>query len=315
MATASDASRSPARSSGSCSPASGRRWPRRPRWQRAADVPRSSSWAGAWSAGAFLRGSTLAAWVLVIVNLGVVAAGYATHSLRYAASGVSPAKFVLFFFVMALFDGPVGEEIGWRGVLLPELLRTMSPLAAAVGVVWYAWHVPLSTQPRGGSAARSSTSSFSTPARRCRSSSPWFFLKSRGSVFLMIYLHDATNFATFVRFKLFHRAGQFDRPDDRVRRGAAALRHRRRGPPACGTIGPRVSLAESCNRQLPRPTNSAGKEVCAPVAPGIRRGTRSAIDQEKTPGAGLHLPCGRCPRPRWTTGGGLARLHTKLRLG
>jgi len=31
----------------------------------------------------------------------------------------------------------------------------------------------------------------------------WFFLKSRGSTFLMIYLHDATNYSTFLRSKLF----------------------------------------------------------------------------------------------------------------
>jgi hypothetical protein len=31
----------------------------------------------------------------------------------------------------------------------------------------------------------------------------WFFLKSNASTFLMIYLHDAANYSTFLRFKLF----------------------------------------------------------------------------------------------------------------
>ena len=31
----------------------------------------------------------------------------------------------------------------------------------------------------------------------------WFFLKSGASTFLMIYLHDASNYSTFLRFKLF----------------------------------------------------------------------------------------------------------------
>ena len=38
-----------------------------------------------------------------------------------------------------------GEEIGWKGFLLPELATTTSFLIAAVasGLVWAAWHYPL----------------------------------------------------------------------------------------------------------------------------------------------------------------------------
>jgi len=46
---------------------------------------------------------------------------------------------------LALFaiKGPV-EEIGWRGLALPLLQRTMSPLWAglALGIVWGFWHLP-----------------------------------------------------------------------------------------------------------------------------------------------------------------------------
>ncbi|MCJ9429785.1 CPBP family intramembrane glutamic endopeptidase [Kordiimonas marina] len=39
----------------------------------------------------------------------------------------------------------LGEEIGWRGFLMPQLMRVMPfPLAALVtGLVWSLWHVPL----------------------------------------------------------------------------------------------------------------------------------------------------------------------------
>jgi membrane protease YdiL (CAAX protease family) len=43
----------------------------------------------------------------------------------------------------------IGEELGWRGWLLPKLLaRGFSPLGAslAVGAVWAAWHVPILLQ-------------------------------------------------------------------------------------------------------------------------------------------------------------------------
>lgn len=38
-----------------------------------------------------------------------------------------------------------GEEIGWRGYLLPNLLDTHRPLPALlrVGFIWAAWHLPL----------------------------------------------------------------------------------------------------------------------------------------------------------------------------
>ncbi len=38
-----------------------------------------------------------------------------------------------------------GEEIGWRGLALPQMLRTRSATTAAlvIGVIWGCWHLPL----------------------------------------------------------------------------------------------------------------------------------------------------------------------------
>jgi membrane protease YdiL (CAAX protease family) len=40
--------------------------------------------------------------------------------------------------------GPLGEELGWRGVLLPLMLRRLNALAAGlvVGAIWMFWHLP-----------------------------------------------------------------------------------------------------------------------------------------------------------------------------
>ena len=40
--------------------------------------------------------------------------------------------------------GPLGEELGWRGFLLPRLLLRIKPLTAALvlGTIWMIWHVP-----------------------------------------------------------------------------------------------------------------------------------------------------------------------------
>jgi uncharacterized protein len=38
-----------------------------------------------------------------------------------------------------------GEEIGWRGYMLPHMTHVMSPRKAVIwhGVIWYLWHLPL----------------------------------------------------------------------------------------------------------------------------------------------------------------------------
>jgi membrane protease YdiL (CAAX protease family) len=55
------------------------------------------------------------------------------------AALASPAMIAPFFF------GPFGEEFGWRGYLLPELMRRLPVLGACglVGIIWGLWHWPL----------------------------------------------------------------------------------------------------------------------------------------------------------------------------
>jgi len=144
------------------------------------------------------------AWFGILVNVAVVIAGYAVHAVRFDPNGFAPVKFVVLYFAMIVFDGPLGEEIGWRGVLLPQLLRTMSPIAASlmVGVVWYAWHVPMYlTEGKLPGAFEHLFFLYTCVALSLIYT--WFFLKSNGSTLLMIYLHQASNYPTFPRFKLF----------------------------------------------------------------------------------------------------------------
>lgn len=146
----------------------------------------------------------IAAWFGLVLNAGVVIAGYATHSLHFDAAAFTPLKFVLLFFVMAAIDGPLGEEIGWRGVLLPQLLMRFSPVGAAliVGLVWYAWHVPLYAA-EDKLPGLTEHLAFLLTCVALSLIMTWFFLKASASTLLMIYLHNATNYATFLRFKLF----------------------------------------------------------------------------------------------------------------
>lgn len=48
---------------------------------------------------------------------------------------------ILYFIVV---QGPLGEELGWRGYVLPMLLEKFTPAKASIilGLIWSAWHYP-----------------------------------------------------------------------------------------------------------------------------------------------------------------------------
>jgi membrane protease YdiL (CAAX protease family) len=61
-------------------------------------------------------------------------------------AGVDPWTLFPLVFVQTLLVGsPMGEEIGWRGYVLPRLQARLPALAAslALGVAWGLWHLPL----------------------------------------------------------------------------------------------------------------------------------------------------------------------------
>jgi uncharacterized protein len=69
-------------------------------------------------------------------------------SLVGSIGPIHPAKYYLMFtpeFLFWFVTGPLGEEIGWRGFLLPEMLRRFRPLPASIliGVIHALWHIPI----------------------------------------------------------------------------------------------------------------------------------------------------------------------------
>lgn len=59
--------------------------------------------------------------------------------------------FPLHVLFIAVAGGGLDEEVGWRGLALPTLLRRCSPVHAhlVLGVVWAGWHLPLWLDPAG----------------------------------------------------------------------------------------------------------------------------------------------------------------------
>lgn len=84
------------------------------------------------------------AWML----LGVLIAWATDSPIESASDGLSLSVWGLFVLRSILFTllvVAVGEEAGWRGWMLPELQKRMSPLVSTVllGIVWGLWHYPL----------------------------------------------------------------------------------------------------------------------------------------------------------------------------
>jgi uncharacterized protein len=50
----------------------------------------------------------------------------------------------IFFLINMFIGGPLAEDIGWRGYILPKMRERMPALSASliIGILWAVWHVP-----------------------------------------------------------------------------------------------------------------------------------------------------------------------------
>jgi hypothetical protein len=92
---------------------------------------------------------------------------------------------LFYIFVFGLFQGPLAEELAWRGFLLPRLLDKCSLLEASVilGLVWAAWHINVFFSPI------STWALFTASAVALSILMTVLFLHTRGSVLLAIVMH------------------------------------------------------------------------------------------------------------------------------
>jgi len=173
--------------------------------------------AAAWSGGraamrellAGLARWRLSARVWLLALLGpflamavVVLVGTATGTLQRGGLTRSPLQLAVVFLLMAIVDGPLGEEVGWRGFLLPRLLERTGALQASlvVGVVWWLWHVPLYTVD-GRDMSVVAWGDFLLTTVALAVVFTWFWLRSGGSTLLSIVLHDTCNFSVYLLLK------------------------------------------------------------------------------------------------------------------
>jgi len=89
-----------------------------------------------------------------------------------------------------------GEEIGWRGFLVPELIKVTSFTRTALisGVIWTAWHAPLIiwSHYNSGTPVWYSLACFATLTIAASFVFVWLTIKS-GSLWPAVLLHASNN--------------------------------------------------------------------------------------------------------------------------
>ncbi len=117
--------------------------------------------------------------------------------------GLPTGLVILFYVLIAGTAGmaastitALGEEIGWRGFLVPELSKTMSFTATALvsGVIWTAWHVPelVFADYNAGTPAWYGLTCFAVMVIGISFVFAWMRLKS-GSIWTAAFLHASHN--------------------------------------------------------------------------------------------------------------------------
>ncbi len=154
---------------------------------------------GRWWGAAALPFAVAAATATVTVLAGGAAPSGADIG-TVATTALATLPFVL------LLNGPLGEEIGWRGYVLPLFLRRHSPITATLLLIplWIAFHLPLilTAPDRFG------------PLWACTVvgmafTMTWLHLGSGGSVLLAIVFHAVVNTTTPAAIRLFSEDDQF----------------------------------------------------------------------------------------------------------
>jgi uncharacterized protein len=159
---------------------------------------------GRWYAAALL-GPPL----LIVLALGVM-----LLSGQSSGSPVNLDKAVwlpVLFIVILILGGPLGEELGWRGYLLPRLLQRTGPLKASFGVAafWFLWHVPLFWL-EGAAQKGSSMALFAAMVAAFSVLFTWLWMGTGGSLLAALLAHTMVNLTSVCVEAVFPDAGVSD---------------------------------------------------------------------------------------------------------
>ena len=120
----------------------------------------------------------------------------------------TPVTILLDFILIILLGGPLMEELGWRGFVLPRLQNKLNPAFSSLilGVIWACWHLPLFFIP-GTSQYGFSFGLFIIACIVLAMLYTWMYNRTDGSLLLPILFHASWNCTAFV---LSHNSFQED---------------------------------------------------------------------------------------------------------
>jgi membrane protease YdiL (CAAX protease family) len=108
--------------------------------------------------------------------------------------------------VLMPWNGPVGEEFGWRGYALPRLQSKYNPLVASlvIGLIWGIWHLPSFFAPQGviGAIAAEIGMVFLLP----------YVLGTIANTILMTWLYNKSKASALIAGIVWHAAINFWAP-------------------------------------------------------------------------------------------------------
>lgn len=87
-----------------------------------------------------------------------------------------------------------GEEIGWRGYVLPRLTDRvgLAPASVILGIVWAIWHVPLFLVPDGNTSGQSFPL-YLLQVTALSVAMAWLYWRTEASLLLVMLLHATVN--------------------------------------------------------------------------------------------------------------------------
>lgn len=154
-------------------------------------------------------------WTLLALVIGPII--YALAVVLYAGSGgflgavnVGLLPWIPVVFLFSVLLGPLAEELGWRGFVLPCLDAKNKFISSSViiGLIWGAWHIPLfwaviGTSVSGFPVSIQSVGLFFLAAIGTSFFYVWMFNKTMGSVFIAVLIHLSWNGSGNITSMLF----------------------------------------------------------------------------------------------------------------
>ena len=126
--------------------------------------------------------------------------------IYYLTGGTAPdfpssASTYLMGLRMCIITGATGEELGWRGFLLPRLQSKYGALLSSilVGLIWACWHIPYWPIP-GWFPKMQSIPFFAFTLQSIAKSviMTWIYNNTKGSMLLASVFHLMLNYALFL---------------------------------------------------------------------------------------------------------------------